>query len=821
MASVWLVFVLWIYISAMIKVIQASCVKIHTPAPLVLAGSPVSVSCSIEDDCSLTKGKDFRVAWKIDNDFAPSNLSYQKSNRTYSVIIPSLPDAGATIACAVCVKENCQIVNGVTVKVGYPPSVPKNLGCYLNLTSLQLLCQWDPGQEMASHPTNFTLRIFRTESNRVIPDPYVIPPRAHSCSIQRESYHLFSEVEINVTAVNVFGNATSETLKLIPMETAIFDPPKIKRVEADVLGCLNYTWSLAKSQDWLKMSLSVELRLKTVNNTLDKKLVLATRKQKSKINVCGLLHGTDYSTIMRVKYSPLRNWSEWSDPEIATTLMKAPTGSLETWLKVNDQNAELYWKPSENFSANGRNLLYTVESREPKKALCFTQENHCIFNLPKKVKTVYLIAANAAGRSDHTVVVYRIKGQGSVSKFSVHPQSETSLLIEWERLKSPHVTGYVLEWRSLSETPAAPLSFTLMDKTNNSTIVTGLTPYMPYNMSIYPKYDDWIGRPLTFTAYSSEKAPSVAPMLNVTKISHSYVKLKWNEIPLGQRNGIIQGYTVFVWDERNDIKVLMTSANETSVVVRDLQPFTTYNALMTVHTMGGSLNGSLRSFTTGNIEGIDMVLFVIPACIGSSLLLIIVVFACFGKNERVKMCLWPIIPDPANSSIKRWTNTDPLQGMPPFKEDKDTVLVYLSHFSLLDLSENEPFKSDYVKENQWSHDIDSHDESHSSFQTGVRYDSEHDRDSVPYATVVFGGPYQNHSSGLPAYVRSESTQPLLGAEDPGSPPPYENVSPSGSVSKVQRFTTYPQNSTESEENEELWEEFPMLKSLEIRDTDHM
>ncbi|KAL0173124.1 hypothetical protein M9458_033435, partial [Cirrhinus mrigala] len=81
---------------------------IHTPATVVLAGSPVSVSCSIEDDCSLTKGKDFHVAWKIDEHFAPSNLSYQGSNRTYVITIPSLPDAGATIACAVCGK-NCQI----------------------------------------------------------------------------------------------------------------------------------------------------------------------------------------------------------------------------------------------------------------------------------------------------------------------------------------------------------------------------------------------------------------------------------------------------------------------------------------------------------------------------------------------------------------------------------------------------------------------------------------------------------------------------------------------------------------------------------------
>ncbi|XP_016305946.1 granulocyte colony-stimulating factor receptor-like [Sinocyclocheilus anshuiensis] len=826
MASVWLVLVLWIFVNALIKVIQgSSCAKIHTPASVVLAGSPVSVSCSIEDDCPLTKSKDFRVAWKINNHFAPSNLSYQESSRTYGVIIPSLPDTDTFIACAVCEEENCQIVNGVQVKAGYPPSVPKNLSCSLNLTSKKrFLCQWDPGQEMANLATKYTLHIFRVMSKKVTCDQYLIPSGAHFYLIPRQSYALLSEVEINVTAVNVLGNATSETLKLIPMETVMFDPPEINRIEADVVGCLNYSWSLAKSQQWLTTAISLELSLKTVNNQQNKELVLLfTKNQGSKLNVCDLFHGTNYSTTMRVKYSSLSKWSkwsEWSDPKIATTVMKAPTGSLDTWLKVDDQNAQLYWKPLENFHANGWNLFYTVESKEPKNTFCVTQESHCFFSITEKVEKVFLRATNAVSSSDHTEVpVYRNKGLGSVSNFSVHPQSEMSVLIAWGGTPaSLNVTGYVLEWRSLCETPSPPLSFTLMDKNISSTIITGLKPYKPYEMSIYPKYDKGIGIPHTLVAYSSQKAPSVAPVLNFMEIRHSYVKLHWNEIPLEQRNGIIQGYTVYFWNELNNIKVIKTE--ETSIVVRDLQPHTKYEALLTVHTRGGSLNGSVVALATGHMDGIEMVLFVIPACLGLSLLAI-VVFAYIGKHERVKMCLWPIIPDPANSSIKRWTTTDSMQGIPPFKEDKKPVLVYLSHFSLLDLDEKEPFKSDYFKENQWSHDIDSCDESHSSFQTSVRHDSEHDRDSVPYATVVFSGPYQNHSSCPPAYVRSESTQPLLGADDAGSPPPYENVSPSSSVSKVQRFTTFPQNSIESEENEELYEEFPMLRSLELRDTDHI
>jgi len=40
---------------------------------------------------------------------------------------------------------------------------------------------------------------------------------------------------------------------------------------------------------------------------------------------------------------------------------------------------------------------------------------------------------------------------------------------------------------------------------------------------------------------------------------------------------------------------------ETNVVVENLHPLTKYHALVSVHTMGGSLNGSVENLTTGHI----------------------------------------------------------------------------------------------------------------------------------------------------------------------------------------------------------------------------
>lgn len=55
--------------------------------------------------------------------------------------------------------------------------------------------------------------------------------------------------------------------------TAKLKPPNITRIEPNKIGCLKFSWSLAESQKWLQMTLHVHLRLKTLNDQLDKELV--------------------------------------------------------------------------------------------------------------------------------------------------------------------------------------------------------------------------------------------------------------------------------------------------------------------------------------------------------------------------------------------------------------------------------------------------------------------------------------------------------------------------------------------------------------------
>ena len=46
------------------------------------------------------------------------------------------------------------------------------------------------------------------------------------------------------------------------------------------------------------------------------------------------------------------------------------------------------------------------------------------------------------------------------------------------------------------------------------------------------------------------EAPSVVPKMRIKNTWKSHIELTWDEIPLDDRNGIIQSYKVIYWDKK-------------------------------------------------------------------------------------------------------------------------------------------------------------------------------------------------------------------------------------------------------------------------------
>ncbi|KAM3873055.1 granulocyte colony-stimulating factor receptor [Diretmus argenteus] len=803
------------------------CAKLQTSSSVVALGSPVTATCIIRDNCPLAREHAVQIQWHLDRRLLPSSPVANDSSRISTVVIPSFNDTRAALTC--CVQaSSCQIVAGVEIRAGYPPPVPQNLSCQTNLTTPSTLsCSWDPGQEETHLKTKYTLHteIWDLFENHT----YEPPTGVHHYTIPRSDFVFYSEMEICVKAANELGEASSVPIIVEPLRSAKFDPPKILKVEAwpNRYGCLRLSWGLAQHQAWVE-NLNLQVRLKSVQSSQWSEQPVTFAMPKRPVEVCRLLHGTEYRAQIRVRYqqSP---WSEWSSSRSGVTLERAPTGQLDSWMKVSGEHKQkelsvhLFWKPSKQFRANGKNVSYTVSLRRlpgEKGQLCSTLGHYCAFQLSKGAKKVFLCAVNAAGKSCSTEVpVFQHKARTGLSDITVHHCDDRSLLVRWTGLAFSGITGYVVEWRPLLKTDPSLIQFDMADRNQSSLLITGsFEPYKPYGISVYPRYKDGIGLPQSVNAYSRQRAPSMVPKIKVKETWHSYIELTWDEIPLGQRNGIVRSYKVCYWDQQEHVKVVNADLEKRKVVLKELNTVSLYKAFLMVSTDGGSLNGSTIIFKTEPIDAVTVVMIVIPSCVGLSLLILITVLTCFSQHERLKVCFWPMIPEPANSSIKGWTS-ETIPDTPPVWGTQEPNPVCLSHLSLLDITK----KLDKGDDDSWFHssveDTSDLGESICGSPLTPGY-SGTNSESVPYATVIFSGPYTSQSASQShVYLRSESTQPLLETEEPCSPMSYQNMSTDG-MSGEQCFFGQCQDVDPGEKQESafVWDDFPLLRALAMNDT---
>ncbi|XP_061111778.1 granulocyte colony-stimulating factor receptor [Conger conger] len=806
-----------------ISVRGSPCAEIRVQAPVAVLGSPFSASCFVPEGCPLVEGRSFRIEWRLNERVVAAN----QSGRVSTVTVGSFSDVEAALVCCVCWEEaGCLTADGVTIRGGHPPSAPQNLTCLTNLTGpLTFTCTWDPGRE--THlPTNYTLH---TEISLSEPErrAYPQPLGRHACTIPRGGFTLYKEMTISVMAQNALGRVSSEPLSLDPMDSVKFDPPVLLGVKTEPLafGCLSLQWSLSKQQQWVTENLLVQVRFQMADSdtwTGEMKDSPGGDGREA-LQLCGLLHGTDYRVRMRVRRVP-GPWSEWGNSGTGATLERAPTGKLSVWLKVVAESqthtyVQIFWKPGSWFRANGKNVSLEVslpigQRGQGRATVCRTQQRHCEAALPQGMRSVTVRAINSAGGSSASrVQVYQHRGMESVSDITVSSVGDTSLRVSWT--PAPVAVGYVLEWGPELQGDLRFLSFQLLGPNQTTALISdGIEPHTPYWISVYARYRNGIGVPVMAEGYSQQKAPSMAPSVRVGEIHHTWARLAWEPIPLRERNGIIQNYTVYYWDDPGRTRAVTIRPTETGVTLSNLRPESNYKAFISASTEGGAVNGTVVTLKTAVADAWGDVITVVPACVGLMLFFILIMLACLSKQDRIKMRFWPMIPDPANSSIKDWTEGDTLPEYPAFPSMKDMqepVPVKLSWFSLLDVPEGPPEKGAEgpTMDDLWLQDPDPRGPAEPPRDPAR--DSEAVREAVPYATVVFANPYLSQERPPPAstYLRSDSTQPLLGEESP-SPRAYQNF----------HFPEEEGGARESTGSQggsgAFWEEFPLLSVLNVQ-----
>ncbi|XP_072317041.1 granulocyte colony-stimulating factor receptor [Eucyclogobius newberryi] len=799
------------------------CAEVKTSSSVVVVGSSVSASCTVREDCPIPIPPSVPLEWQLDGKGLPSSSVANQSGSTSTVVIPNFNSTTAVLTCTVQTSPP-QIVGGVQIRTGYLPSVPQNLHCQTNLTTPStMLCSWDPGRDSLLL-TGYSLHTYIRDSKKN--HSYSVPPGRRHHTIPRSDFTWYSNMEIYVRAQNELGESASAAVVVEPLSAAKFDPPEILSLHAPPkqYGCLKIRWQLSQHEAWVQDVINVEVRLTALNSvqlvSIQEVRSFEKRARPSR-PICRLLHGTRYVGQMRVRYrqSP---WSEWSGTRSGVTLESAPTGRLDSWMKVSGDHTHkqvsvhLFWKPSKQFRANGQNVSYVVSRvKEPgeRARLCATAERHCTFRAPARASRVYLSSVNAAGRSRPIEIrIYRNKDYRAVTDMTVTPYDDTSLVVTWTSLHTPSLLGFMVEWRPLLKTDPAHLQFQSTNQTQSSLIIAGsIEPYKPYGISVYPRFKDGIGLPQTANAFSRQKAPSTVPKLRTEKTWQFDVELIWDDIPLDEMNGEIQGYKVFYSEENGPVRVVQAKPDKRRVLLKDLNPMSVYEAVLEASTFGGSRNGSKIHFKTESFDIVFVVTIVsfIMVMISTS----IIIFVYYSSRGRFKNHFCPIIPDPANSSIKD-LSTESLEDI-HFFNSKEPSLSQLSFLAL-------PTKSQKEEDDDWlnsAEDTSDLGESicGSPFIPGYCGSNS---DSVPYATVIFSSPStspdprENHT-----YLRSESTQPLLEAEEAFTPKCYQNIT----ADKIKEEPCFfgPSDCDETEHETDIgWEDFPFLRALALNDIEN-
>ncbi|XP_073342196.1 granulocyte colony-stimulating factor receptor [Pagrus major] len=806
------------------------CAKVQTSSSVVPLGSPVTATCVIREDCPPFIGQDVHIEWHLEDRLLPNSPVANESSRVSKVVIPSFNHTRAFLTCWVQASP-AQVLGGVEIRAGYPPEAPQNLSCQTNLAyPSTLTCSWDPGQQETHLFTKYTLHTEIWDSNEN--HSYKLLPGVHRYTIPRADFVLFSEMKICVKAVNELGEAASVPIIMEPISAAKFDPPTIVKVEAvpKKNGCLKLSWRLSEHQAWMRnWRLNLEVRFKTADSSKwsDQPILVSLIRPSRPVDQCRLLHGTPYLAQIRVRYhqSP---WSEWSSSQPGVTLESAPTGRLDWWMKVSGDhmqkqlNIHLFWKPSKQFRANSQNVSYVVSAQKlpgERGKVCSTTESYCTFQAPRRANKVYLSAVNAAGRSAPTEVrILLPKARAVISDVSAIPHDDRSLLVQWSSpLDSSGLTGFVVEWTPLLHRDLSLTQFELTARNQTGLVITGsFEPYKPYGISVYPRFKDGIGLPQTVNAYSRQKAPSMVPKIRVKNTWRSHIELTWNELPLDQRNGIVQSYKVFYWNENGPVNVVNADPEERRVVLKDLSTESLYEVFMMVSTSGGSLNGSAIHFGIEPLDAVSVVMIVTASGVALSLLIILTVLTYFSNQRRLKGRFWPAVPDPANSSIKRWTSAS-TQDTHLASDSEEPNPMYLSHLSFLDL----PVKPSKEDDDPWLSDAEDTSDLGESicgspFIPGY---SGSNSDSVPYATVIFTGPCSSPTAKTPhVYLRSESTQPLLETEESFTPKCYQNMATDGMTKKQCFFgPCHDCVPEEAADPDILWDDFPFLRALAMND----
>nr|AAH77792.1 Csf3r-prov protein [Xenopus laevis] len=757
-----------------------TCGVISTESHTVQLGSPFFASCAVGKQFCPDLDQDVQVIWKLDRNIIPSKDHNDVQQNKSSIYFRSFNKTFAALYCYFQMDEGLQLMDRVEINAGYPPAKPTNLTCQLNLTDDRLVCSWQLGRNPLLK-TNATLSIARTNKDCKLIEGKkyncVPQPGETSCTIPRLEFHFTQKHAVWIVVQNELGSVNSSYLCVTPMNYVKLDPPVIKEAAPVISrpGCVRIQTKKSEPGSYIEQWYQLRYRKADQNQWIE---VQPTTKDSDELEYCNLSPATRYRFQVRCIRRFLEGyWSEWGSDASVLTAESAPIGKMKTWWRVlkatgdGPTQIQLLWKALKKEEANSENPWYVVgislDPYQSANVVCNTTSLNCTFHLPHGATGAFLWVYNTAGHSPVIEIDFRdrkIPGM-PVSWIHVFPNTDNSLAVEWKL--QAMAKSYVLEWRKSTQHLESDFNWKTEPDGSSFSILQDIEPFQQYTVWVYPIYENQVGSPVLINAYSRQGIPEFAPKLTLIRVTKSSAQLSWEPIPLERRHGFITNYTIF-WAD-NDRRTFSATLNSslTRFEIRNLQPLGMYTVLISCATAEGSVNGSVLMIYTTLLDEIEIHVLIMVLCVASVMIVTGSLFLCLAK-QGVKKKFWPVVPDPANSSMGKWSPVS--HEVPKMSLNiREINQMITSDLTILEgWAVKKPPATDVTKCNPVSFE---HKPECSKDNTEGPYINV--ADTVQYAKVITGG-YLGQSPTSTSHLRSNSTQPLLSDISP-SPQTYENM----------------------------------------------
>ncbi|NWJ08652.1 LIFR factor, partial [Crypturellus undulatus] len=579
------------------------------------------------------------------------------------VLNASASDASGTNVVCILSQDG---MDGTVLFVGYAPDTPQNLSCETS-NFLIIKCTWKPGRPSGLYGKRGTkYSLLERISGKNVSCEVNEMSKEHACGFPVLADQKTYSFTLGVS--NPIGQAESSLLVDLTQRVHPKTPEKLI-ASGNSSTNVQLRWYINGSFTAIRLLCQIEISSGHSEQKLQNVSMAGGKFSTYTAQLNSLHPYTKYQ--LKVRCSAAEHfwrWSDWSRAEEYTTLEAPPARGPDVWRErsPSGKSLKIFWKPLSLSEANGKIVSHEVSCYlldTPLEHKEVTEPSHSTeIKLGKNDCVISVVAKNHAGSSPPTKIT-------SVELPSDYVRTERAvalgngIYISWNSY--PNVTcGYIVKWcHSSGAEPCSVDWQKFPSNTTDAVIKSALfRPGVRYNFSLYGCKSSGYQLLKNITGYMKELPPKRAPNFTVEETSSDSILVKWEDIPIEDCQGFLEGYRLsFAKGEKDALKPRLsesgnpelkvkniTDLTKKSLRILDLQGKTSYQLDLQAYTAGGmSPANSLYVVTKEDSVGL-IIAILIPVAVVVMLGVVASIF-CYRKREWIKETFYPEIPNPENS----------------------------------------------------------------------------------------------------------------------------------------------------------------------------